>query len=616
MSTPMRKKRGNSVIWGVLSLVMLGLGGYGVTNFSAGRTELGRVGDRPIDARTYARALQREVDAFSAQIGQPVGFDQVQALGIDRNVLSQIVSAATLENEAADLGISVGDAQVSEKIMSAPILQGVDGKFSRDAYSQFLSQQGLSEAEFEKTLRDESARTLLQGAVLGGVSAPASLVDRLTAWAAETRSFTFAELLAADLPETLAPPTDDQIKVWYDAHNDAYMKPETRKLTYIWLAPDDLMDQVEVDEEALKKAYEDRKAEFMIPEQRLVSRLVFPTEEEAKAAKARLDSGEATFETLVKDRGLAVDDVDLGEVARDSLGAAGDAVWALTEPGVVGPFASDLGPALFAMNGILEAQETTFEEARDDLKSEWAMGRARRLVADRQGDIEDMLASGASLEDVAKDAGIKIGQIDFNSESEGELVGYEDFRKVASEITADSFPALEGLDDGGVFALRLDKIVPATVRPLDEVKDKVAADVISDATHSALLTLAEESLAQIENGATLEGLGLVTTRLEDFAREGFVADASPAVGQQVFEMTAGDSRVIDAEGRVYLVSLTAVTPADMASDTVKAAREKIGGSLGQSIGRDLFEMFGKATQAKAGITLNQAAINAVNAQMQ
>lgn len=616
MSTPLRKKRGNTLVWGLLSLVMLGLGGYGVTNFSASQTELGRVGDRPIEVRSYARTLGREIDAFSAQIGQPVGFEQAQALGIDRNVLSQLVSAVTLENEAAKLGISVGDAQVSEKIMSAQVLQGVDGKFSRDAYSQFLSQQGLSEAEFEQTLRDEAARTLLQGAVLGGLSAPDGLVNQLTAWAAETRTFTYTELLASDLTEAIAEPSEAELTSWYDAHNDAYMHPEVRKLTYIWLAPDDLIDQVEVDEEALKQAYEDRKAEFMIPEQRLVARLVFPTEEEATAAKAKLDSGEATFEGLVQDRGLTVDDVDLGEVARESLGAAGDAVWALTEPGVVGPLQSDLGPALFAMNGILEAQETTFEEARDDLKFEVASGRARRMVADRQGEIEDMLASGATLEDVAKDAGIKIGQIDFNAESEDELAGYENFRKVADAITADSFPTLEGLDDGGVFALRLDGIEPAAVRPLDEVKDKVSADVRKDSTQAALMTLAQESLAQIENGATLETLGLITTRFEDFARDGFVADASPAIGQQVFEMTAGDSRVIDADGHIYLVTLNAVTPADPNSDTVKAARAKISASLGQSVGRDLFEMYTKATQAEVGITLNQAAIDAVNAQMQ
>ena len=66
-----------------------------------------------------------------------------------------------------------------------------------------------------------------------------------------------------------------------------------------------LIDTVEVDEDALQAAYEQRKAEYVIPERRLVERLVYPTRPKAAAAKARLDAGEATFDELVAERGLA-----------------------------------------------------------------------------------------------------------------------------------------------------------------------------------------------------------------------------------------------------------------------------------------------------------------------
>lgn len=616
MSTPLRKKRANSVIWGLLALMMLGLGGYGVTSFSGGQTELGRVGDRTISVSDYGRTLKREMDAFSAQIGQPVGFAQAQALGIDRTVLSQLVSSATLEAQAHQVGVSVGDAQVYEKIISAPSLQGADGKFNRDAYSQFLKSQGLSEAEFEQKLRDEAARTLLQGAVLGGVSAPAPLVARLTGWAAETRSFTMAELLPSDLTEPVAAPTDEELKVWYDAHTDSYMRPETRRLTYVWLKPEALVDQVEIDEAALKAAYDERRAEFVIPERRLVSRLVFPTMVEAQAAKTKLDAGEATFAELTAARGLSPEDIDIGEVTREDLGPAADAVFALTEPAIAGPFESDLGPALYAMNGVLQGEETSFEEARDDLKAELALDRARRLVAEKQNEIEDTLASGATLADVAKDFGMELGTLDYNSESEGGLVGYEAFRKVADALTPESFPTLEALDDGGVFALQLDGIDPAAPRPLEEVRDKVAADWTADRTRSALSELAGADLAQLQNGAALAGLGRVTTHYEDFARDGFVADAPADIGKAVFEMTAGDSRVIEAEGRVFLVTLASVTPADMADPEVGTRSAQIAASVTQSMQRDVFELFTRAAQAQTGVTINQAAVDAVNAQMQ
>lgn len=616
MSTSLRKKRANSVVWGLVALMMLGFGGYGVTSFSGGQTELGSVGERVISVNDYARTLKREIDAFSAQIGQPVGFAQAQSLGIDRTVLAQLVSTATLEAQAHQVGVSVGDAQVYEKLVSAPSLQGVDGTFSRDAYAQFLQSQGLSEAEFEQMLRDEAARTLLQGAILGGVRTPETLLARLTGWAAETRSFTMAELLPSDLAEPVAAPSDADLQGWYDAHTDAYMRPETRRITYVWLKPEAVVDQVEIDEDAVKAAYEQRRADFVVPERRLVSRLVFPTVEEAQAAKARLDAGEASFADLTTERGLTAEDIDIGETTREELGQAGDAVFALTEPGIAGPFESDLGPALYAMNGVLMGEETSFDEARDDLQAELALDRARRIVADRQDEIEDALASGATLADVAGDYAMELGEIAYNSESEGGLVGYEAFRKVADALTPESFPTLEALDDGGVFALQLDGIDPAAPRPLDEVREQATVDWQADRTRQALADLAGADLAQLQNGVTLEGLGRVTTRYEDFARDGFVADAPADVGQQVFDMTAGDSRVIEAEGRVFLVTLRAVTPADMADPEVGTRRAQIGASLDQSMARDVFELFARAAQAQTGVKINQVAVDAVNAQMQ
>ncbi|WP_284162947.1 peptidyl-prolyl cis-trans isomerase [Frigidibacter sp. SD6-1] len=616
MSTRLRRKKANSVVWAVLALVMLGLGGYGVTSFSGGKTELGHVGARVITVNDYARALHSEMRALSAQFGQQVTFEQAQQMGLDRVVLQQLVTAATLENEADAVGVSVGDAQVRDKLMAAPALQDASGAFSQDLYAQFLQLQRMSAAEFEKTLRAEAARTILQGAVLGGVKAPGALTDRLTGWEMETRDYTFAELIASDLPAPIAAPSEDEIKGWYDSHGESYMRPETRQISYIWLKPEDLLDKVEVDEETLKKAYEERKSEFVIPERRLVARLIYPTAEEAAAARARLDKGEASFEDLATERGLTIEDVDMGEVAKEDLDTAGDAVFALTEPGVTGPLETNLGPALFAMNGVLSAQITTFEDARDDLRSEVAMDRARRAIADRQEAIEDLLASGATLEEVAKDEGLEFGQIEVNSETEGGLAAYETFRQAAAQVTTESFPTLVGLEDGGIFAIRLDDIAPPALRPLDEVREKVAADWTADQTHAALVALAGEDLAQLQNGVTLEALGLVTTRDDRFARNEFVPDAVPEVGQAIFAMVAGESRVVEAAGRVFLVTLNAVTPADPADAAVAARRAQTEATLSQSLARDVFEQFARTLQANAGLSLDQAAVAAVNAQMQ
>ncbi len=344
--------------------------------------------------------------------------------------------------------------------------------------------------------------------MVGGFAAPAVLTDTLFAFAGEKRGFSLLQLSEADLTTPVADPTEADLQTFYDANIARFTKPEAKRITYVALLPETLAPDMEVDEAALQALYDSRLDEFMIPEKRLVERLVYPTDAEAQAARARLDAGEATFDQLVADRGLTLDDVDLGDVGKSDLGAAGDAVFALTDPGVVGPVMSDLGPALFRMNGILAAQETTFDEAKDSLGEEMRMDAARRDIASRMDQIDDLLASGADLEEVATEAGMDLATIDFVASEpapEG-IAAYPDFREAAEALQEGDFAEAIQLDDGALVALRLDAIVPPTPIPLADVRDQAVEGWRAEATAKALAARAEEIKAEVAAGASLGGL--------------------------------------------------------------------------------------------------------------
>jgi hypothetical protein len=92
------------------------------------------------------------------------------------------------------------------------------------------------------------------------------------------------------------------------------------------------MDEVEVDEDALRQLYDDRIAIYQQPERRLLERLAFGTEEEAQAAFDAIEAGETDFDTLVEERDLTLADIDLGEVAVDDLPAeAAEVIFADTD---------------------------------------------------------------------------------------------------------------------------------------------------------------------------------------------------------------------------------------------------------------------------------------------
>lgn len=610
-----RQKASNYVVWVILVLVMIGLGGFGVTNFGGGITTIGKVGDRDIETTDYARALQQEMNALSAQVGQPITFAQAQAFGLDRQVLQQVVTRAALDNETARIGISAGDASVAAEITAMQAFQGTAGSFDREAYRFTLERNNLTEAEFERSIREDIARSVLQGAVVGGFTAPAPLTDALTAYAGERRGFSLLQLSAADLPTPAAEPTDADLQSFHEANIDRFTRPEAKRITYVALIPETIAPTMEVDETALRALYDDRIDEFMIPEKRLVERLAFPTEADAQAAKARLDAGEITFDALVAERGLTLADIDLGDVSKTDLGAAGDAVFALTEPGIAGPAQSDVGPALFRMNAILAAQETTFEEAKESLSAEMRTDAARRAIGARIEEIDDLLASGAELEEVAQEAGMELATIDYiPSETPEGITAYPDFREAAEALQEGDFPEALQLDDGALVALRLDEIVPPAPIPLEEVRDDVAAAWKADAEAKALAARAEEVKAEVEGGKSLAAFGIVT-KTQAIIRDGFVEDAPETLLPTLFDMAEGEIRIVQGDGFTGLLRLDAILPAETAGEDAEALRDSIAIRIQQTLAQDTFTLFTNALSTEAGIQIDQTAVNAVNTQM-
>lgn len=613
--TPRKKGKGTSiVVWALMAMLVLGLGGFGVTNFGGNVTSIGTVGDREIEVDDYARALQQQINALSAQVGTTLSLQQAQSFGLDQQVRQQLINTAALDNETDRIGLSAGDERIAKEITSTNAFHGTSGQFDRETYRFTLQNNRLTEAQYEGKMREDLARALLQGAVTGGFAAPTALTDTLYAYISERRSLNLLRLTAADLTTTVADPTEDELKAYYQENIAQFTAPEARRITYAALLPEDIAGEMTLDEAALQALYDERIAEFVQPERRLVERLVYPTQKAAAAAKAQLDAG-APFETLVEERGLKLTDIDLGDQSESDLGAAGAAVFALTEPGVVGPFDSDLGPALFRMNAILAAQNITLDDARADLAAEQATDAARRAIADKINDFDDRLAGGATLEDLANETEMTLGQIDFSDQSSEGMAAYPAFRTAATEAAQGDFPAIVQTDDGGVFALRLDEIVPPTPIPFADTRDAVDQSWRNQAATKGLSDLAATIKAQVDAGASLGGFG-ITEVIPGITRSSTIEGVPATLVGTVFQMAAAEIRVIQEGDFVALVQVEAITPGTPTGADADALKGALAAQVEQALAQDAFTLYTNALTNEAGISLNTTAINAVHSQFQ
>ncbi len=610
------KKGKRPFLWIIVGLIFVGLLGFGGTGLTGNVRTIGSVGDKDITVASYQQALQQQLRALQAQFGSPVSFQQALQLGVDQTAQSQLILGRALDHEATELGVSIGDERVRDEILNEPSFRGGSGNFNRESYRAALQQAGLNENEYENGIREDSSRALLQGAVVGGVPTVDIFADTVVKYMGEQRSITWATVTADMLTGPVPGATEADVQAYYDANPDNFTTSETREITFAWITPSMIRDTVEVSDSDVEALYNERIEEFVIPERRLVERLAYVDEAKAQEAKARLDSGDATFEQLVEERGLSLSDVDLGDVDRDTLGEAGDTVFNAQPGDVLGPFPNTIGSAIYRMNAVLAAQETPLEEAAQQLRDELANTLAARQINQNAEQYIDLLAGGATLETLVEQTGLELGTISWEEGSTDDIAAYERFRAAAAGVSEGDFPELVELADGGVFALRLDGITPPTLQPLDDVRDEVGRQWQEQARQDAIIARAEEIAADITaetDFTTLELEPLVEANLD---RRSFVEGTPPDFNETMFDMVVGEARVLDTVDRAIILRVDSIAPPDPEGEQTVAQIQSLSESTSAGIAQDIFAAYADILVQNADVNINQATVNAVHAQLQ
>lgn len=604
----------NIFVWIVFGLLAVGLMGFGATGFSGTGRSLGKAGDTDISVQSYRTALGARLAAERAADGTPMPIATAQAQGVTGQVLSKLVTDRVLDNETTRLGLSVGDNAVLAQIVSTPEFSGPDGTFDREIYGYQLARIGQTEAGFESEIRADMSRSLLQRAVLAGMLTPAGLVDAIVAHSAQTRTVSWVELTETDLTAPIPTPDESDLRAFYDANQDQFMAPESREISAAILLPEMLRDRVELDETDLRALYDQQIDIYQQPERRLVERLIFSDQDKVDAAFARLTSGEVDFDALVAERGLDLSNVDLGDVSRADLGDAAEAVFA-TEPNqIAGPVPTPLGPALFRVNAILAGQDTPFEDALPALRAELGMARATRQIAHSREQIQDLIAGGAAIEDLAERTDMEQRSFSWSTGSTEGLAAYGAIADALPGLNQGDFPSLIELEDGGLAVLRLDAITPATPIPFGTAMADLATAWRADALAQALDARATEITAALENGSDFADLGLTQEVIVDMARSDVIASAPNGFHPVVFETDPGVIARVSSQGREAILRVDSIADGPTDSPDLIAGRAALESVLSQSFADDLLTTYAQQLQMQTDVTVDQGKVAAIHAQ--
>ncbi len=341
-----------------------------------------------------------------------------------RSILDQMIDEQVMRMAAERDGITIGDAEVRNQIVSIPDFQ-VDGRFDADRYQLLLASQVPPQTprEFEQKIRDGLQYGLIPSRLAKSAFVTDHELDRLLRLLGEQRDVSIVAM--PRVPADTAPVTAVQIEAWYKSHLGDYRRPETVRLEYVEIDGATLPAPV-IDEAALRKRYDEQSAKYSAAEQRQVSHILVEVAANAdtaagKAAEARANTlaaqaraPGADFAALAKansdDAGSKDKGGDLGLMAKGTLpGPFEDAAFAMQSGEVRGPVKSDFGWHVIKVGEIRAGTQQPFESVRAQLQSELQESERERGFNDLSGKLVDQVYKNPSaLEPAARAVGLAV----------------------------------------------------------------------------------------------------------------------------------------------------------------------------------------------------------------
>jgi len=575
----------------VLTFVVFYIPDFLTTNTGAAPSEvLAQVDGEPITVATFTRRYNAQVNAYRSAYGGQINDQLIKQLGIDRQILNQLVDEEAMVAESRKQGLTVSDVEIRERILALPGFQQ-NGKFvGEQRYRQILqfSNPPMTTAEFERSLRRALQIEKLRNALTGWMSVSDSEI------AAEFRKRNEKVKLevvpvTADAFKNQVAVSDAEIAAAFEKSKDRYRIGEKRKIKYALLNVDQVRQTITVPETEISAFYQQNLSQYQTPAQVRASHILFKTEgKDENAVKAKAEevlklakAPGADFAALAKkyseDESNSGNGGDLDYFGRGRMVPEFEQAAFTMKNGEI----SDLVKTAFGFHIIKmvdNKSETTrplaevHTEIEDQLKWQKAQAEAEKIAKS----LEATIKTPADLDRVAAERKMPVTET-------GLILIAEPIQGVGSqpELSGRLFGMKEGdvtpamrVATGWVFATvtgRQDAYIPK----LDEVKTRVADDVKQDKAvemaKQRAASIATELKGAKDFAAAAKRNGLEIKPTELIARGSAIPDLgiSESIDAVAFSLPQGgvSDAITTPTGTaiIRVVEKTSVTDAEVAS---------------------------------------------------
>ena len=264
----------------VLTFVVFYIPDFLTTTTGASPNEtIADVEGEPITVGSFTRRYNAQVQAYRNAYGGQMNDQLLKQLGIDRQILQQLIDEEAMVAESRKQGITVSDVEIRERILALPGFQE-SGKFvGEQRYRQILQIQNppLTTTEFENSLRRALMIEKLRTALTGWMSV--NDTDVVAEFRKRNEKVKLDVVpVTAEAFKSQVTVTDAELVPFFEKAKDKYRIGEKRKIKYAQVNVEQVRGTITVPEAEIAAFYQQNLSQYQTPAQVRASHILFKLE--------------------------------------------------------------------------------------------------------------------------------------------------------------------------------------------------------------------------------------------------------------------------------------------------------------------------------------------------
>ncbi len=573
----MRKKAGTWMVKFILGAIIIvfafwGVGSYREQNVNRVAVVNGDV----IPTSEFQKAYNNILERLRQRFGNNLNDDLIETLQIRKQALNQVIDQKLLITEAERLKFRVSDEELAEAITKIGVFQ-INGVFDKRLFKRVLVNNRLSPEEFEELQRKSMKVEKLRTFILGSIKVSDLEIMEWYKWSDASVNIDFV-LFDPEKYDGINV-SSDEIIAYYDKHKASYKTESMLKVNYLKFDPKTYESIAKVSKDEIRDYFDSNPVEFIVPKTVEARHILIKVDQ--KANESMVEEKRKKAADIYK---KAVGGKDFSGLAKQySEGPSkekGGYLGAFKKETMVKPFADKsfsmkageicepvrtmFGWHIIKVEKINEGHTVDLDAAEEGIRKKLAAEKAKSLAYDDAEAASDASYDGEELKQIALARNINLYTTQFFSKSQPDkdIEDKEKFAAAAFELSTNDAGDIKDFN-GRYYILKVIGKIPEKISSLDDVKERVRIDLISEKKNKAAKDDADKLLAAVKKGEGLGaesakfGLAPVTTGLfkrnDTIPHIGFEQEISSIAFSLSKEKNTGE-RIIETRKGYYVIS--------------------------------------------------------------